>query len=135
MNTDQKGTMAECLFDAEACRRGLVSSAPVCPASYDRILEMPDGTLKRIQVRYVDNLGPTHSTGAITVKFFGVRNGKQTFWRPGSVDVVVAYMPQTGKFYWLDKTVFSGRRSFALRLVASANNQDHLCNMASDYEW
>ena len=137
MNTDQKGALAERAFDIESLRRGLTVSVPISAASYDRVLETSDGSLVRVQVKYVDNDGPFHSEGAVTIKLVGVRNGKQS--RDGytaqEVDAVVAYIPKTGKLYWLGPDMFEDRTAITLRLEPPKNGQVTGVRLAKDYIW
>lgn len=137
MNTDKKGALAERLFDAEALKRGLTVSVPISEAVYDRILERQDGSLVRVQIKYADNDGPSHSGGAVTVGLEGSRNGKTSrrAYTDEDVDAVVVYLPQTDRLYWLPPEVFVGKRGVALRLFPPRNNQRANVNMAEDFEW
>lgn len=97
---------------------------------YDLIGALPDGTLKRISVKYRESKDDT-----ITVAFKNVYSDSKgahiTYWDKSAIDIVAVFCPDTKKVYYFDPKNHGNHIS--LRLTKPKNNQSKGILMADDF--
>ena len=133
LTTNQKGAIAELEIATAAMRLGVPVSKPLADERYDYVFELPSG-LARVQCKWAARSG-----NVVAVRCRGSRRGAEglirTVYRPGEIDAVAAYCPDTDTCYWLPAELCVGRTAVQLRLGPARNNQNRLVNWAAHYEF
>lgn len=130
--THQKGEIGKLKAQTRATELGYIVSIPAVESRYDLVLD--DGKkMYRVQVKYSDEvIGGAVSVGLKTE----CRNsGYSRVYNKDEIDIVIAYLPATGKCYWLTPLEFDRAGSVSLRLEPTKNNQRKGVRFARDFEW
>lgn len=131
-STHQKGEIGKLKVQTRATELGYTVSIPAVESRYDLVLD--DGKqLLRVQVKYSDEV--IGGAVAVGLKTECRNSGYRRNYEAGEIDVVIAYLPATGKCYWLTPKEFAGVGSVALRLEPAKNNQKKGVRLAKDFEW
>lgn len=140
MNTKHKGDIAETRFIYEFVKRGYSVLVPFGDNSrYDMVIEMIDGTFKRVQVKYTTSdkgekvIVPSQSKN---VKFDG--GGKATNIRrqytEDEIDYIGVYVPDIDKCFLIPIEKFSAGGSTVFRLKELNGFNQHEIKYLTDYE-
>lgn len=133
--THQKGEIGRLKVATRATELGYIVSVPTMESRYDLVID--DGEkLNRVQVKYAD-YGGSASENAVVVKLKTEcrNNGVMKTYKRGEIDAIIAYLPKTGKCYWLGPDQFEGLKSLTLRLEPSKNGQTKGIWDAKKFEW
>lgn len=130
-HTKDKGDIGVGFVISDLLSKGIKPFIPISEhMPYDLIGAMPDGSLKRISVKYREVKNNT-----ISVMFKSSYSDSQgVHVKPIDktlIDVISIFCPDTGKVYYVDPKKFS--KGIVLRLKKSKNNQLKGINMAEDF--
>lgn len=142
LSTDEKGRLAETLFEAECIQRRIDVAKPICPARYDYLAKI-EGSYKRVQIKWSDGRSKFSSANVIVDLSKAARSrGKRsaetalhvTYSRQ-DVDLIIAYLPRIERFVLIGPDVFHEKRSIQLRLAPSRCGHVEKCNSVADFVW
>ena len=133
LTTDQKGAIAEAAVALAALASGIGVARPLADERSDLILELPTG-LVRVQCKWARRHGDV-----IMVWCRRCRRGPDGLirrtYKPGEIDALAAYCPETHACYLLPAELAVNRAAVGLRLAPTRNNQKAGINWAKDYEF
>lgn len=116
----------------EAIRRGWNVAKPEIEDRYDLLLD--DGiVIYKAQVKYVDSF--VGDALCLDLRKQCRNNGKTKTYSKAEIDVILIYVPKTGKFYWIGPELFEGKQILNFRLEPSKNGQVSGTRMLQDFEW
>lgn len=130
-HTKDKGDIGVGAVIADLLIKGIKPFIPLSEhMPYDLIGAYPDGTLKRISVKYREA-----KDGKVTVLFQSTYSDSKgvhiTDWDKNAVDLVAIFCPDTRGVYYIDPQNFASQ--VVLRLTKPKNNQSKGINMAEDF--
>jgi len=132
LTTNQKGVIAEAAVTLECAKLGVPVLRPLDDQRYDVVLDLGTRVL-RVQCKWA----PTRA-GTIVVRCRTCRRGRDGLihraYRPGEIDAIAAYCPDTACCYLLPAELSVGRTGVQLRLGPPKNNQEAGIRWAKDYE-
>ena len=130
-HTKSKGDLGVAHAIADLTEKGWRVLLPLTEHEAFDLVAYRAGAFLRVQVRY-----RTMVNGCVPVTFttsWADRNGTHTLrMDKAEVDYVCVYCPDTGKCYYVDPE-HEGRRSTALRVKPTANNQRSKVRWADDF--
>jgi hypothetical protein len=133
LTTNQKGLVAEAAVMFECAKLGVPVLRPLDDQRYDLALDL--GTqIVRVQCKWAARDGDV-----VAVRTRTCRRGRDGLihrsYKPGEIDAIAAYCPDTGCCYYLPAEYSVNRGAVALRLEATRNNQALGVNWARDFEF
>lgn len=131
---DQKGAVAETAVALAAIQRGIGVLRPLSDGlRYDLIFDT-GRRLLRVQCKWAVRRGDV-----IAINCRSCRRGPDGFVRKaysaGEIDLVVAYLAETGRCYALAPSDFDGHFAVQLRLAPTRNNQALGIRWACDHDF
>jgi hypothetical protein len=131
--TNQKGTVAEAAVLLECAKLGIPAARPVDDQRYDLILDL-GAQLLRVQCKWAARRGDV-----IVVRCRTCRRGREGLihrsYRPGEIDAVAAYSPDTERCYLLPAELSVECAGVQLRVAPTKNNQAAGIRWAQDFEF
>jgi hypothetical protein len=134
METWQKGELAVLAVCKRCMEKGIWVSRPVVEGCrYDLILD--DGhELTKIQIKYV-----SAKNGVARVSLRKVNNGKgylnKRLYTSNEIDLVLVYIPESDKVYYIPPYLFEEKTEVSLRLEPPKKQMLKVIRMAEDFEW
>jgi hypothetical protein len=133
LTTNQKGAIAEMEIATAAMRLGIPVSRPLNDERYDFVFELSSG-LVRVQCKWA-----VKDDEVVIIRCRRCRRGPEGLirhaYKPGEIDAIAAYCPDTDACYFLPAMMSVNRAAVQLRLAPTRNNQSRLINWARDYEF
>lgn len=129
IDSHKAGELACLKVEMKALELGAVVSKPsVEYTRYDRVIDW-GGKLYRAQVKGLSNYS-TRVAGSVTVDLRKSGN----VYTATDIDVMVVYLPELDKVYWLPIELFTGTTK-VFRYSLAKNGQQHRCTEIGQYEW
>lgn len=135
----KKSEIACSKFDIKVLEKGGITSIPIAPVAYDRVLDL-DGKIYRVQIKSTA-ARPSNGEGSFLVKLRrGMRKStkekRKTFnYTKEDIDVLIVYLPKLKKFCWFGPEIFDSKDCFVIRYIPTKNNQKKGVLLLEDYEW
>jgi hypothetical protein len=133
LTTDQKGAIAELAIARAAAELGIGVWGAYTVERYDLLLDLRPA-LVRVQCKWACRQGDV-----LVVRCCSHRRNRDGILRRiysrDEIDAFAAYSADLDRCYFLPMDEFEGRRSIALRLNPSRNNQQERINWAKDFEF
>jgi hypothetical protein len=133
LTTDQKGVIAELAIARQAAELGIGVWGSYTVERYDLMFDLRPG-LVRVQCKWAGRQGDV-----LVVRCCSHRRNRDGIMRRtysrDEIDAFAAYSADLNRCYFLPIDEFEGRRTIALRLNPSRNNQKERINWAEDYEF
>jgi PD-(D/E)XK endonuclease len=132
LTTNQKGLIAETAVIHECAKLGVAVSRPLGDERYDLVLDL-GAEMLRVQCKWAAKRGDV-----ILVRCRTCRRGREGLihrsYRPGEIDALAAYSPDTDRCYLLPAELSVECADVALRVAPTKNNQAAGIRWAQDFE-